>query len=94
MPAFLVRRDIGRTMPDLLACVRGLAGGSGGGERRQQDLDRREERRPQAEEGEASEGRQGDPCYTPAADPAREPTDPEGGAPQRPALCAVTPARG
>ncbi len=40
VPAFLVRRDIGRTMPDLLACVRGLAGGSGGEERRQQDLGR------------------------------------------------------
>jgi ribosome-associated toxin RatA of RatAB toxin-antitoxin module len=40
VPAFMVRRDIGRTMPDLLACVRGLAGGSGGVERRQQDLGR------------------------------------------------------
>jgi ribosome-associated toxin RatA of RatAB toxin-antitoxin module len=39
-PAFLVRRNINRTMPDLLACVRGLAGGSGSPERLRQDLDR------------------------------------------------------
>lgn len=29
VPDFLVRRNIGRDMPDLLACVRALAGGSG-----------------------------------------------------------------
>ena len=40
VPAFLVRRDIGRTMPDLLACVRGLAEGNDEGERRRQDLGR------------------------------------------------------
>lgn len=40
VPAFLVRRNIGRTMPDLLACVRGLAGGSGTEERRRRDLAR------------------------------------------------------
>jgi len=40
VPAFLVRRDIGRTMPDLLACVRGLAEKNGGGKRQQQDLRR------------------------------------------------------
>ncbi|MEJ2401974.1 MAG: SRPBCC family protein [Xanthomonadales bacterium] len=32
-PAFLVRRNISRDMPDLLACVRALAGGSGDAER-------------------------------------------------------------
>lgn len=40
VPGFLVRRNIGRTLPDLLACVRGLAGGSGTGELREQDLGR------------------------------------------------------
>jgi ribosome-associated toxin RatA of RatAB toxin-antitoxin module len=40
VPAFLVRRNISRTMPDLLACVRGLADGSGGEERRRRDLAR------------------------------------------------------
>jgi len=40
VPGFLVRRNISRTMPDLLACVRGLAGGSGTGELRKQDLAR------------------------------------------------------
>jgi ribosome-associated toxin RatA of RatAB toxin-antitoxin module len=40
VPGFLVRRNIGRTMPDLLACVRGLAEGSATGERRQRDLAR------------------------------------------------------
>lgn len=39
-PGFLVRRNMTRTMPDLLACVRGLAGGSGTAERRQRDLGR------------------------------------------------------
>ena len=39
-PGFLVRRNINRTMPDLLACVRGLAGGSGTEEARQRDLGR------------------------------------------------------
>lgn len=40
VPSFLVRRKIGRTMPDLLACVRGLAEGTGSDARRQQDLSR------------------------------------------------------
>lgn len=40
VPAFLVRRNISRTMPDQLACVRGLAEGSGSEERRRQDLAR------------------------------------------------------
>ena len=40
VPAFLVRRNISRTMPDLLACVRGLAGGSGTEEGRRRDLAR------------------------------------------------------
>jgi ribosome-associated toxin RatA of RatAB toxin-antitoxin module len=40
VPGFLVRRNISRTMPDLLACVRGLAGGSGTGELHEQDLGR------------------------------------------------------
>jgi ribosome-associated toxin RatA of RatAB toxin-antitoxin module len=39
-PAFLVRRNISRTMPDLLACVRGLAGGSGAEKALQRDLAR------------------------------------------------------
>lgn len=39
-PGFLVRRNLSRTMPDLLACVRGLAGGSGTEERLRQDLGR------------------------------------------------------
>jgi ribosome-associated toxin RatA of RatAB toxin-antitoxin module len=40
VPGFLVRRNIGRTMPDLLACVRGLAEGSSPDERGQRDLAR------------------------------------------------------
>lgn len=37
-PRFLVRRNLRRGMPDMLTCIRGLAGGSGSKERRQQDL--------------------------------------------------------
>jgi ribosome-associated toxin RatA of RatAB toxin-antitoxin module len=40
VPAFLVRRNIHRTMPDLLACVRGLAGGSVTEPRTEADLAR------------------------------------------------------
>jgi ribosome-associated toxin RatA of RatAB toxin-antitoxin module len=40
VPGFLVRRNLNRTMPDQLACVRGLADGSGPGERHRQDLAR------------------------------------------------------
>lgn len=39
-PRFIVRRNIRKGMPDLLACVRGLAGGSGEEARVQADLDR------------------------------------------------------
>jgi len=39
-PRFLVRRNIRKDMPDLLACIRGLAGGSGSAERERGDLDR------------------------------------------------------
>ena len=39
-PRFIVRRNISKGMPDLLACVRGLAGGSGEESRTQADLDR------------------------------------------------------
>lgn len=40
VPRFLVRRNISRGMPDLLACVRGLAGGSLSVEGKRQDLNR------------------------------------------------------
>lgn len=40
VPAFLVRRNLNRTLPDQLACVRGLAGGSGSQERLRRDLER------------------------------------------------------
>ena len=40
VPRFIVRRNISKGMPDLLACVRGLAGGSGKESRAQADLDR------------------------------------------------------
>ncbi len=39
-PRFLVRRNLGKGMPDMLACIRGLADGSGSQERRRQDLER------------------------------------------------------
>jgi ribosome-associated toxin RatA of RatAB toxin-antitoxin module len=39
-PRFIVRRNIRKGMPDLLACVRGLAGGSGEDSRAEADLDR------------------------------------------------------
>jgi len=40
VPRFLVRRSISRGMPDLLACIRGLAGGSGSQLQARLDLDR------------------------------------------------------
>jgi ribosome-associated toxin RatA of RatAB toxin-antitoxin module len=40
VPRFLVRHNLRRTMPDLLACVRGLAGGSGNPDRERDDLQR------------------------------------------------------
>ena len=40
VPGFLVRHNLRRTMPDLLACVRGLAGGSGEPDRERDDLQR------------------------------------------------------
>ena len=39
-PRFLVRRNINKGMPDMLACIRGLAGGSGSAVLARQDLDR------------------------------------------------------
>lgn len=39
VPRFLIRSTLRRNMPDMLACIRGLAGGSGTAERRQSDLD-------------------------------------------------------
>ena len=39
-PRFIVRRNIVRGMPDMLACVRGLAGGSGSPSTERQDLGR------------------------------------------------------
>jgi hypothetical protein len=39
-PKFLVRRNIRKNMPDLVACIRGLAGGSGSREVEVDDLDR------------------------------------------------------
>jgi len=39
-PRFLVRRVLKRGMTQLLACVRGLAGGSGSAQREKEDLDR------------------------------------------------------
>ncbi|MCH8057994.1 MAG: hypothetical protein IIB78_09010, partial [Proteobacteria bacterium] len=38
-PRFLVRRVLKRGMTQLLACVRGLAGGSGSAQREKEDLD-------------------------------------------------------
>jgi ribosome-associated toxin RatA of RatAB toxin-antitoxin module len=40
VPAFIVSWVIGKGMPDLVACIRGLAGGSGSAERVEGDLDR------------------------------------------------------
>lgn len=40
VPRFIVRRNIEKDMPDLLACIRGLAGGSGGERREREDLAR------------------------------------------------------
>jgi ribosome-associated toxin RatA of RatAB toxin-antitoxin module len=39
-PRFIVRRNINKGMPDMLACIRGLAGGSGSPGLEQQDLAR------------------------------------------------------
>jgi len=39
-PQFLVRRNLNKGMPDMLACIRGLADGSGSQDRRRQDLER------------------------------------------------------
>jgi len=39
-PRFLVRRNLSKGMPDMLACIRGLADGSGSQQRRRQDLER------------------------------------------------------
>jgi ribosome-associated toxin RatA of RatAB toxin-antitoxin module len=39
-PRFIVRRNIARGMPDMLACIRGLAGGSGSPSSGKRDLDR------------------------------------------------------
>jgi len=39
-PGFIVRRNINRGMPDMLACIRGLARGSGSAVLEQQDLAR------------------------------------------------------
>ena len=39
-PRFLVRRNINKGMPDMLACIRGLAGGSGSAVLERQDLGR------------------------------------------------------
>jgi ribosome-associated toxin RatA of RatAB toxin-antitoxin module len=39
-PRFIVRRNINKGMPDMLACIRGLAGGSGSPALEQQDLGR------------------------------------------------------
>jgi hypothetical protein len=39
-PRFIVRRNVQKGMPDLLACVRGLAGGSGSSRQLESDLDR------------------------------------------------------
>jgi hypothetical protein len=38
VPRWLVRRSIGRDVPGMLACIRGLASGSGSEKQRQQDL--------------------------------------------------------
>ncbi|HET6592712.1 MAG TPA: SRPBCC family protein [Xanthomonadales bacterium] len=47
-PRFIVRRNINRGMPDMLACIRGLARGSGSAVRQQQDLERCPGRAPAA----------------------------------------------
>jgi len=40
VPAFIVSYVIRRGMPDLIACIRGLAGGSGSMQGAKEDLDR------------------------------------------------------
>jgi len=39
-PRFIVRRNVNKGMPGMLACIRGLAGGSGSPEAERQDLSR------------------------------------------------------
>jgi hypothetical protein len=39
-PRFMVRRNMRKGMPDMLACIRGLAGGSGSEKKKAKDLDR------------------------------------------------------
>lgn len=39
LPRFLVRMSLRRMIPDMLACIRGLVGGSGSTERKKEDLD-------------------------------------------------------
>jgi len=40
VPNFIISNDLRKGMPDLIACIRGLAGGSGSTERAKEDLDR------------------------------------------------------
>jgi hypothetical protein len=40
VPAFIVSSDLRKGMPDMIACIRGLAGGSGSAERVKGDLER------------------------------------------------------
>ena len=40
VPAFIVSSDLRKGMPDMIACIRGLAGGSGSTERSKGDLER------------------------------------------------------
>ena len=40
VPGSIVNNDIRNGMPDLVACIRGLAGGSGSTERTKEDLER------------------------------------------------------
>jgi hypothetical protein len=40
VPGFIVNNDIRKGMPDLIACIRGLSGGSGSAEREKGDLER------------------------------------------------------
>ena len=40
VPAFIVSNDLQKSMPDMIACIRGLAGGSGSMERARKDLER------------------------------------------------------
>jgi len=40
VPAFIVSNDLRKSMPDMIACIRGLAGGSGSMEQAKGDLER------------------------------------------------------